>query len=159
MKEENHEHEEEQYYFNDSDMAVAHDQLMQLSDEDDQNTINNRKNIMINKVKEIADDNGEEVDQICCRITTTSTTSRRRPDWVIKVINEEIFGKDLDDEEVCNTDDQPRLVLDHKIKKRRYRSLSSIYRKTKPIDCDKDDDRHCQDGVLMRKKTLTGFIR
>ena len=157
LKEENHDHEEVEYFFNDSDMAAAH-QLMQLSDEDDHQNINNNKNIMINKDEDTADDHGEEVDQICSRITT-STSGRRRPDWV-KVINEEIFGKDVDEEEVCDIDDQPQLP-DFKIMKRRYRSLASIYRETKPIDDDNEDDQHCQDEVLMKKKlkTLMGFSR
>ncbi|PON47787.1 hypothetical protein PanWU01x14_241750 [Parasponia andersonii] len=153
LKEENHiggDEEEEEYYFNNSEMAAAH-QLMQLSDEDEQNYINKSTNssnniMMINKEDEADHDKvGEEVDQIYCRISTsTGPRRRRRRPNLMERINEEIFGKD-DHDEVCDIDDRPR-----KIKKRRYRSLACIYRETKPID--DDDDRHCDqdDQILMR---------
>ncbi|XP_048232387.1 uncharacterized protein LOC8273687 [Ricinus communis] len=85
---------------------VAAQQLMQLSDEDNSSSIN--KNSSNRNRKNIYED--EELD-------------RRSQDEITSKKIEEIFGKDEELEQ-----ERP--------KKKRFRSIKSIYKATKPINLD-----------------------
>lgn len=113
--------EEESSCSRDSEEVLgAAQQLMQLSNEDDSSSnVVTAENKNKNKSKKMKKDHSggggggeEEVDQKRCQIETSI--------W-LKI--EEIFGKD--DEEGCDFVCRP--------KKRRFRSIQSIYMTTKPI--------------------------
>uniref|UniRef100_A0A2C9URB8 Uncharacterized protein n=1 Tax=Manihot esculenta TaxID=3983 RepID=A0A2C9URB8_MANES len=87
----------------DSEMVAAR-QLMQLSDEDNSNSIN-RKN---KKKFDYDEDDDEEYD----RSSQDEITSKKI---------EEIFGKEED------------FIVERQARKKRFRSLQSIYKVTKPM--------------------------
>ncbi|KAG8642947.1 hypothetical protein MANES_12G146500v8 [Manihot esculenta] len=86
---------------------VAAQQLMQLSDEDNSNSINRNSKNKINN----CDDNEEESFD---RSSQDEITSKKKI--------EEIFGK------------EEEFIIIQRPKKRRFRSLQSIYEATKPLN-------------------------
>ena len=180
------EEDDDEYRLTDSDMAAAQ-QLMQLSD--DINSSISTKIMKEEKSSATDFEKDDEVDQVFYQSLEnmddyvsdgliSSSSIRRILTRATAEINEEIFGTDFQDDEVCDVDDHQPNKLPLKIKKRRYRFLSSIYRETKPIDDedvdnsnhskklkkkredDDDDDRrrHQEEVLLMKKKTLKGLV-
>ncbi|EXB36919.1 hypothetical protein L484_002390 [Morus notabilis] len=128
---ENHDRDDDddQELFTELDMAAAQ-QLMQLSDEENHS---NKENIIDDH------DHDEEVDQRLMKIINNRIPRLRS---TLEKI-EEIFGKEEEeekDEEICGI--RPP-------KKRKYRSLASIYRETKTT---RDDDHNIITFGKTKKK-------
>ncbi|KAM6563617.1 hypothetical protein CsatB_023615 [Cannabis sativa] len=152
-----------EYCVSDSDIAAAQ-RLVQLSDENSMiynNTNCNVRETTTTVTTGIIDDDENEVDQVfsphqqICMADSTGHNNRNIFDEkiisfsgdntrilsrVVAKVHEEIFGKD--DEDIIIDDDDQDVVIDEQLplnkiiikKKKRFRSLGSIYSETKAID-------------------------